>query len=139
MFQATQKIYDELKTDPDLKVFTEELDSASMVWLQFGLNNGGNYRIRFISRDDDNDVAVRIIGLVTVDDAQQSKVLPVLNKLNQKFRYAKFAMDDDGDINIEYDYLVRCPDPSASAREIMIRLVKIIDDAYPDIMRAMWA
>lgn len=139
MYKMTREIYQELKNTAGLKVFTEETDRSSQVWLQFGIKNGGSYRIRFISRDDDNDVAVRIYGLVTVEEENRAKVLPALNKLNGRFRYVKFAMDDDGEIDLEYDYLVRCPNPVASAEEIVIRMVKIVDEAYPELMRAMWA
>lgn len=139
MFKMTRAIYDELKKDSNLKVFTDEHNDSSNVWLQFGIKNGGSYRIRFISKDDDNDVAVRVFSMLTVDENHRDKVLPALNKLNARFRYVKFVLDDDGDVNLEYDYLVRDPDPAASAREIVIRIVKIVDDAYPEIMRAIWA
>ena len=139
MYKMTRRIYEALKQSGDLKVFTDETESSSQVWLQFGIKNGGSYRIRFISTDDDNDVAVRVFSMATVDAGQQGKILPVLNKLNAKYRFVKFVMDKDGDINLEYDYLLRCPDPAASAKEVIIRIVKIVDEAYPEIMRAMWA
>ena len=139
MYRATRRIYEELRKDSGLKVFTEEIGNSSVAWLQFGVKNGGSYRIRFISKDDDNDVAVRIFGLIKVSDSQKSRLLPVINSLNSKYRYAKFVLDDDGDLNVEYDYLVRCPDPAASAREIVVRFVQIVDESYPELMRAMWA
>lgn len=139
MFKMTSRIYKALSENDDLKVFTDDLGDSSNVWLQFGLKNGGSYRIRFISKDDDNDVAVRIFELISVDESRWAKVLPVLNQLNARFRYAKFVLDKDGDINLEYDYLMHCPDPAASALELVIRIVKIVDEAYPEIMRAMWA
>ena len=139
MYKMTKRIYDELKNSTSLKVFTDETERSSQVWLQFGIKNGGSYRIRFISRDDDNDVAVRVYGLVTVGEENRAKVLPTLNNLNARFRYIKFVMDDDGDINLEYDYPVRCPNPVASAEEIIIRIVKMVDEAYPELMRAMWS
>ena len=139
MYKMTRLIYDELIRTNGLKVFTDESEHSSQVWLQFGIKNGGSYRIRFISNNDSNDVAVRVFGLITVKEESQAKVLPVLNKLNARFRYVKFVMDEDGDINLEYDYPLHCPNPAASAEELIIRIVKIIDTAYPDLMRAMWA
>jgi hypothetical protein len=139
MFKMTQEIYRVLSEDGGLKVFTDETETSSNAWLQFGIKNGGSYRIRFISRDDDNDVAVRIFSLVTIDKEKQDKVLPVINNLNNKYRYVKFILDNDGDVNVEYDYLVKCPDPAVSAKELIIRIVKIVDEAYPELMRAMWA
>ena len=139
MFKMTQEIYRALSEDGSLKVFTDETETSSNVWLQFGIKNGGSYRIRFISRDDDNDVAVRIFSLVTIDKDKRDKVLPAINNLNNKYRFLKFILDDEGDVNVEYDYLLKCPSPAASATELVVRIVKIVDEAYPELMRAMWA
>ena len=139
IYKCTQAIHDTLKKDEDLKVFIDETENTSAAWLQFGIKNGGSYRIRFISTDDDNDVAVRVYSLLSVEGDQKEKVFPVLNTLNRKFRFVKFTMDDDGDINIEYDFPVSTVAPEKCAKEIVIRLVSIIDKAYPDLMRAMWA
>ncbi len=138
MFAATKRIYSALKAKEGLKVFTEENEKSSEVWLQFPVKNGGNYRIKFISTDNDNDVAVRVFGLLRVDDTQKAKILEALNALNVKYRYVKFCCDNDGDVNIEYDYPVRSENPENSAEEIVIRFVKIIDDAYPQLMHALW-
>lgn len=138
MFAATKRIYNALKAKEGLKVFTAENEKSSEVWLQFPVKNGGNYRIKFISTDDDNDVAVRVFGLLRVDDTQKAKILEALNALNVKYRYVKFCCDNDGDVNIEYDYPVRSENPENSAEEIVIRFVKIIDDAYPQLMHALW-
>ena len=138
MFAATKRIYNALKAKEGLKVFTEENEKSSEVWLQFPVKNGGNYRIKFISTDNDNDVAVRVFGLLRVDDTQKAKILEALNALNIKYRYVKFCCDNDGDVNIEYDYPVRSENPENSAEEIVIRFVKIIDDAYPQLMHALW-
>lgn len=138
MFRATQEIYNALRQDEDLKVFVEEDEDSSHVWLQFGLDAGGSYRIRFISRDNDNDVAVRIFGLVKVPEAQRPKVIAAVNELNCKYRFFKFCCDSDGDVNVEYDYFLRNPNPAASAHEAVFRLAKVMDEIYPVIMRAMW-
>ena len=138
MFAATKRIYNALKAKEGLKVFTGENEKSSEVWLQFPVKNGGNYRIKFISTDNDNDVAVRVFGLLRVDDTQKAKILEALNALNVKYRYVKFCCDNDGDVNIEYDYPVRSENPENSAEEIVIRFVKIIDDAYPQLMHALW-
>lgn len=139
MYKMTHEIYKELSKDSNLKVFTDETSSSSYVWLQFGIKNGGSYRIRFISRDDDHDVAVRVFSLVSVEPDCQNKILSTVNELNAQYRFVKFAMDDDGDINLEYDYPVSDPNPAASARELVIRISNIVDEAYPKLMRAMWA
>jgi hypothetical protein len=139
MFAATQRIYDTLKSIDGLKVFTDENERSSEVWLQFGIKNGGNYRIKFISTDDDNDVAVRVFNLLHVEEDQKSKLISALNELNIKYRYVKFCCSNDGDINIEYDFPVRCVAPESCAEELIMRFANIINDAYSILMHALWS
>ena len=139
VYKMTKKIYDWLQENkPSLKVFIDEREKSSNVWLQFGIKNGGSYRIRFISSDDDNDVSVRAYAIVSVDSAKRSKVLEAINTVNDKYRYAKFVIDEDNDINVEYDFPVRSNNVEKCASEILSRFVNIIDEAYPVIMRAVF-
>ena len=138
MFQATQEIYRELQQVDGFKVFTDEHEKTSDVWLQFSVKNGSSYRIRFISKDDDNDVSVRVFGLVRVETEEKPRILAALNELNVKYRFVKFCCDNDGDVNVEYDYPVNSISPAASAKEMVIRFTQIIDEAYPVLMRALW-
>lgn len=139
MYRATRNIYDALRRDGNLKVFTEETAKYSDVWLQFGLKNGGSYRIRFISRDNDNDVAVRVFGFVSVEPRKISKILPVINTLNNKYRFVKFVCDDDGDVNVEYDFPISATRPEESATELVLRIANILDEAYPELMHVLWS
>lgn len=139
MYQATRRINEVLKQATNFKVFTDENEKNSSVWVQFAIDNGPTYRIKFISTDDDNDVAVRVFSLVTVAEDKRIQLATVLNELNGKFRFVKFYIDSDGGINVEYDYPLRSSDPSESAEEMIVHFVKIIDDAYPVLMRAMWS
>lgn len=139
MYRATQEIYDALRQKDGLKVFTDENGNQSEVWLQFGLDAGGCYRIKFISRDNDYDVAVRVFSLASVSENQRAKVIPVLNDLNCKYRFFKFCCDSDGDVNVEYDFLMHGTNPAAGAHEVVQRIVNVLDEVYPMIMRAMWS
>ena len=137
MHRMTMAIYDSLKYQSGLKVFTEKYGNSSYAWLQFVTKNGFEYQIRFISKDDDNDVAVRVFGLVNVKTSNRGRILQLINKLNGRYRFVKFVLDDDSDVNIEYDYLNRCPDPVASAEEIVVRIVNLVDETYPELMHAI--
>lgn len=137
MYKMTYLIYDTLQKVDNLKVSTRESKNSSSVCLKFSVNSGETYTIRFISNDDNNDVSVRVFALLSVEEFQRPRVLPILNSLNAKYRYLKFVLDEDGDINVEYDYAQKCPDPAASAVEIVKRIVTIIGESFPIISRAM--
>lgn len=139
IYQATKLIHQHLSQAEGLKAFIDETENTSAVWLQFGIKNGGSYRIRFISTDNDNDVAVRIFSLLSVEDDKRPQVLQALNTLNRRFRFVKFTLDDDGDVNVEYDFPVSAGNLAAASKELVVRIVSIVDKAYPELMKAMWA
>lgn len=138
MYQATEKIYEAIKETGKLKVFVEDGD-VSDVWLQFTVENGAPYRIHFLSNDEDNDVSMRVFSLVKVEEEKRDSVIQVLNELNVKYRYTKFVCDKDGDVNVEYDYPITGSNPAESAEEMVIRFAHIVSEAFPQIMRAVWA
>ena len=139
MFKATREIYEALKKDGELKVFVEEHDRSSAVWIQLMLENGGSYRIRFISTSDENDVELRVYALIQVGQGRMPWMLRLVNELNGRYRFAKFSIDEDGGLNVAYDYPTDCVSPASSAREMVVRFAQIIESVYPEVMRALWA
>ena len=140
MFKVTTEIYNALSQVDGLKVFTEDYTNKSEVWLQFGhKTGGGSYRIHFISTKEKNDVAVRVFGLVKASADNRAAVIETINELNSKYRYAKFCLKEDGDVNLEYDFLASCSNPAESARDLVILILQIVEEAYPTLMRTLWA
>ena len=138
MYQATQAIYSALSRVDGYKPFTEDNDTFSEVWLKFALENGGSYRIRFISTNNSNGVKLRVFKLVSLQGDKRVRILPALNFLNNKYRFVKFVCDKDGDVNVIYDYPENTVNPAASAKEMTRRFVKIIDESYPVLMKAIY-
>lgn len=124
MYQATEKIKEAFDVDGRFTTFVEEHESYSMVRVIFP---GGATRLLhmdFVSTDNGNDVLVYIPGIITVEPEQLRIVLPLLNKFNSVFRPARFYCDKDGDVNVQYDYLVKDEDPAATAVEQHLLLAR---------------
>lgn len=108
----------------------------------FSVDCGPNVIMRFISRDNDNDVAVRIFGLIsTTPKEKRARVMEACNVLNHKIRYMKFDLDTDGDINVEYDFPVHSPDDGIGemAFEIFVRMIQILNSKYNIFMKALYS
>lgn len=108
----------------------------------FSVNCGPNVIMRFISRDNDNDVAARIFGLITnTPKDKRTRVMEACNVLNHKIRYMKFNLDTDGDINVEYDFPLHSPDDGIGemAFEVFIRMMQILDSEYCIFMKALYS
>lgn len=108
----------------------------------FSVDCGPNVIMRFISCDNDNDVAVRIFGLIANTPAEKkARVMEACNVLNHKIRYMKFYLDIDGDINVEYDFPVHSPDNGIGemAFEIFVRTMQILNSEYSIFMKALYS
>lgn len=107
----------------------------------FPVDSGPNVIMRFISNDNDNDVAARIFGLISnTPKEKRVRVMEACNVLNHKIRYMKFCLDTDGDINVEYDLPVHSSDNCIGemAFEIFVRTMQILDSEYSIFMKALY-
>ena len=140
IYAATKAIEATLKAK-DVKFTIDENDKLSIVRISVGADNL-SYKISFASSDDDSDVAVRAVSIVrNVPDNKRAAVLEAINEANRRFRYFKFTLDEDGDVNAAFDIPVNTPMSSVGdiARELLIRSMDIFDKVYPNLMKAMWA
>ena len=135
--KATQEIYDALKAK-ELKAFIEENGEMSTAYAGFPLENGAPIQIRFISTDDDNDVAVRVTELMRVKADRAKAMLPVLNRINKQYRYVKFTLDRDNDVGVQYDMPLTGDNLGECAIEMILRFVQIIREVYPELMHTLW-
>lgn len=124
IYQSTEKIREALESYGKLCVQVEENDDFSMVCVLFpGLNKRTQY-VGFISTDQDNDVHVIVPKILSVSKRKIPYALAMLNAFNRKFRPVKFYCDEDGDVNVVYDYLTSETDPSASAVKLHFQMAR---------------
>lgn len=138
IYKATKLIQAELE-ESNIKCTIEETPSSSYVRVGYNCDNVSSIVVRFISSDDDNDVAARIWTLAKATPAKRAAVLEAINELNAKYRYVFFYLDDDNEVNVGYDFPLRTTNVGAIAREILNRMVNIADEAYPILMKALWS
>lgn len=141
IYKATKLIKEEMERQ-GLKYSIEEFEDGSTLWVRFTINNGPSLQVKFISLDDKNDVAIRLFRIVeNVEESKVDEMLKAVNECNCEYRYLKFILDDECDVNIEYDLALRAEDTSvgAEACEILVRIVKIVDEVYPKFMKIIWS
>lgn len=94
--------------------------------------------VKFISTDDKNDVAVRVFELVKAPSDRRAQVLEAVNELNDHYRFLTFSLDKDSRVDVRYDLTQSTENVGAVARELFIRFARIIEKAYPVLMKAIW-
>ena len=67
-------------------------------------------------------------------------VLRTLNKINNKYRYVSFSLDDDADICASYDFMLfgTVENIGKHALTMIAFAVKVIENALPTILSVVW-
>lgn len=119
-----------------------DIGADEVLEADFPIKGGTNVVMRFYTRDDDNDIAARILGLVTrVPDDRRIAIIKACNELNYKVRFIKFVVDSDGDINVEYDFPIQSSDECIGemAFEVFVRTMQILNNGeYLVLMQALY-
>lgn len=116
-------------------------EDSEQVLVPFPIDSGHVVCIQFILRNNDNDIAVRIFGLLTrINESKQGRLIKLCNYLNGKRRHLKFYVDVDGDVNVEYDFLTETTDQNIGemAVEICGRMFCAIDEDYGVFIKALY-
>ncbi len=138
MFQATNAIM-EAFDEKGIKYAPRETEKYSLVKAGFKSEAGTSVEVYFVSRDEDNDVAVFTDSLVKLPEAKLPELFRVVNELNRDCRYLKFVVNKDNDLRVEFDLPIRTDNVGPVAVEIFIRVMKTVDEKLPIMMKAIWA
>lgn len=114
-----------------------EISESSVVEAGFTLEEGASFLVRFVSRDGDNDVGIRVFDLVKVKDGQQDIALQVLNQLNREYRFVRFYLHSSGSVHAASDLYVCTDNVGEMAVEAFARFRQVIKKAYPVLVKAL--
>lgn len=139
MLQTAQTFLDALDARELKHSDVQELDNGKNLVL-CGVNGEHcRYQIRFFFDEGQHSAAIRVFGLVRVNREHFAQAVLCANDLNVKFRWTKFNVDKDFDFNLEYDAVITPETAGDVCVEILMRFAGIIDQAYPQIMKAIYA
>lgn len=133
--QEISRKFDEL----ELHYRVTQGKNSDVIRLNMSTDSGAKTEYVIFPSGKESDVSVRVYGIVKVPENKREALMKVCNELNSKYRYAKFVMDTDRDVNVEYDIARNNGALADTVMEIIVRFHKIIDEAYPMLMRAIWA
>ncbi|MBE5807130.1 MAG: hypothetical protein E7317_02185 [Clostridiales bacterium] len=118
---------------------TREIDNgSSLVVCGFTGKQNNRYDVAVIFDANEKSAGLRIFKLAVASEEKREEVLKAINDINNTFRWTKFTLHDDGDINVEIDALINQETVGRVMVELMLRMAKIVDDAYPQLMHALW-
>lgn len=131
------------------KLFTTYLDSQGVKYSEAKDNvirvpyTGDNLKTIpvFVFFDSDGEplVCLKCWEIVRFDGEKMAKGINVCNELNRKFRWVKFYIDSDGDVNAQIDAYIDEESCGSTCKSLVSRMVNIVDEGYPAFMKALWS
>lgn len=97
--------------------------------------------IRVYAVDNDRGVIVMSENFAKFPGAKLEAGYKLTNQLNCDYKFVKFTIDNDGGLSTQWDLPDFVPSELVGkvAMEIVLTMFKIIDDTYPEVMKAIWA
>lgn len=115
-------------------------DDEEIIRINFNADNVESVRVSLFFDKEDKNVAIRSFNICKVEEAKKAKIYQVMSKLNDDFRWVKFSIDEnDNTVTASTDAVIRMDVAGEICYELVFRMVNIVDDAYPEIMKALWA
>ena len=91
--------------------------------------------VLIITDDEDiqsNQVQVKMLGLFKASP-DSPEIFRKLNELNQRFRWFKLTMDEEGSVDLTSDILVNAAKPENEIFELLTLGLKICEVALPEL------
>lgn len=139
IYKATELIKEEMD-QRKIKYSVREYADKSEISASFAIENGPCVDVKFISCGDD-DVALRVFSIVNhVSDDKVIEMMKAIRKCNKRYRFVKFTLDEEQDVNIEYDFPFGIDEASLGkvVGEMLGLVLRITDESYPELMQAFW-
>ncbi len=90
------------------------------------------------NEDDRGVVALRCWEIADVPAEKFVDILTICNELNNKYRWVKFSIDKDNALVASLDAYIDETTCGEECSELVRRMIGIVDEAYPDIMKGLW-
>ena len=137
MLHKATRLIDRYFENRGIRHQTHEFDSGTTAVLVELRGNLDGFIVQYLSRDDDNDVSVRVYRLLR-SVSNKASALVACNFLNNKYRFVKFVLDDDDDLNLELDFPISISDDDVGkvAYEIQRRIENILGESKPVLDKA---
>ena len=106
----------------------------------FAMDNKEGMKVLMVF--DDNNSGVKLTGLeiAKFPESKKADVYKLCSEMNARFRWAKFYVDeDDNTIVAEDDAVIFLDTCGEEVLRCCLQLVKVVDVAYPMIMKALYA
>lgn len=138
MASQAAKLFVSYMEAKNLKVSVVD-EEARLVKSSFSLD-GTSVDIYIQFGEDECDAHFEGRNFINIPKDKEEVVYKICNVCNDNYRWVKFVLDEDSKaFCCRCDAVIQLDSCAAEVYEIMMRICSIIDNAYPKIMKALWA
>ncbi|MBR6308590.1 MAG: YbjN domain-containing protein [Lachnospiraceae bacterium] len=92
--------------------------------------------------DEDTHVHLEGINFIKIPEDRYDIIFRMLNECNDAYNHVKFVLNtsgpDVGQISAREDDIIQLDSCGPECFELMLRMVRIVEDAYPKFMKVLW-
>lgn len=130
-----------------IKIFSDYLDKKDVKYqvltedridVTFRGNSMPSISVLFRFGEDGRDVALRVFSICKVPEEKVGNACFVCSKLNAQWRWVKFYLGSDDEVTASLDAVIDPYTTGEECFELLVRMVDIVDNAYPEIMKMLW-
>lgn len=135
------QVLEDIFTERDLHFDVKQAGEKTIFRLPMSAKNCPGLNVH-LNVSEHGDAQIRCYLAENVKDYQRDTLMPVLNSLNNRYRYITLSIDSDGDILSTYDFTFFSEDEEVLTKQVltMLYLVSdIMDKCIPKIMKAIWS
>lgn len=119
--------------------YEERQGKSDVVEIRFSGDNWSSIPIRFFFDTSCEAVAVRCFSICMFNQNKLAAGLLKANELNNEYRWLRFYIDEDNEATAAIDAVIDTSTVGEVCYELMIRMLNIVDDVYPEFMKACWS
>ena len=115
-------------------------DEGEVLLAGFAMNNREG--IRVIIQFDDNEESAKILApeVAKIPENAMDKMYKVINDINEHYRWIKFVIDEENNtVMAGDDAVIQLDSCGEEIFRCCFQLVHIVDQAYPEIMKAIFS
>lgn len=101
--------------------------------------NGGSVALFFQFGEDDIHLRVDGINFLMIPKDKIDNIYRIINECNDTYLYVKYILDEKhGQVIVRSSAILQQDTCGEECYELLVRMVKSIDDEYPKFMKSIW-
>ncbi len=123
----------------DLRYQHEEATEKHAEYVRVGFTGKHGQTFSFIFFFEEKYMNVKCFSICKVPTEKLMDFYVKINEINKQYRWVKFYLDGDNELTLACDAILSEETAGEETLEIMRRCLNIMNEVYPEFMKALWS